>query len=212
MKPLVKIYHLSILVIILLSSCEKQPELTQYTITGTIENYDPTNFDSIICMDYQLDSNNFMISKYHKLGKCDISKNGTFNVVLIEPLYTDPILKRIDRRMVITDSTAVIGYSVLQAYKNGNVVGYVIKCNEMYVINSLLNNNSRIIYTNKDLTINGIINWTLNSSTTYHWNLKKGWNEVVYTYKVTTNGMTTTMSMEATNSTTEDLKWRFIKY
>jgi len=212
MKALIKFYSLTIILIILFVSCENKTELTGNYISGTVENYDPTTFDSINCMDYQLDSNYLMITKYHKVGKCTISKNGNFNTALNEPLYTYPIMDRIDKAMVISDSTAIIGYLILQAYKNGNVVGYVIKCSEEYYNYPTGSNFSTMIYVNKDVTINGTSNIGINFSTTYHLNLKKGWNEVINTYTVTTLGTTTKSSLDVTNTTTEDLKWRFIKY
>ena len=210
MSQLFKIYFLGIL-ITLLVSCENHTEFIENNITGIIENYDPTSFDSIICMNFQLDSNYLMRTKYQRISKCDISKNGTFNAVLTEPLYTYPILERIDKQAVISDTTAVIGNLILEAYKNGKAVGYIIKCSEEYASYPLGSNNATNLYVNKDLTINGTIYIGLNWSTTYHLNLKKGWNEVVYTYKVTTLA-TTTNSLEITNTTTENLKWRFVKY
>ncbi len=210
MSQLFKVYFLGIL-ITLLVSCENHAEFTENNITGIIENYDPTSIDSIICLNFQLDSNYLRRTKYQRISKCDISKNGTFNVVLTEPLYTYPILDRIDKQAVISDTTAVIGNLILQAYKNGKVVGYIIKCSEEYANYPLGSNNATNLYVNKDLTINGTIYIGLNWSTTYHLNLKKGWNEVVYTYKVTTLA-TTTNRLEITNTTTENLKWRFVKY
>ena len=213
MKTLLKFYSIIIFSAILLVSCENKSELTENYISGSIESYDPASFDSICCMDYKIDSLSYRMINFHKVGKCNISTKGNFHAVLNEPVNTYPILSGIDREFIISDTTAIIGYLSLQAYKNGNIVGYVIKCSNDYLINTLGSDYSSRIYTNKDVTIEGTIYFgVFKNSITYHLNLKKGWNEVVYTYKVTSLPGNIIVSLEVTNTTSEDLKWRYIKY
>jgi len=193
-------------------SCEN--DFTQIKIPITLGDYDSAAFDSVICLNYQLDTNYMEITEYYIMSKCKITESGTFNATYTVPLYTYPITERIHKPTVISDTTVKIGYSALHTYKNGIATGFLIKCNDAYFSNPTGNNHAIYIYVNKDVTINGSVRLNQNSTITHHLNLKKGWNEVVYTYNYIYNPANIieapTLNLEVTNTTSENLKWRYI--
>ncbi len=212
MNILLKIFFFCTLTVLVLS-CEN--DLTAIKISGEIENYDPAAFDSIICLNYKLDTNYLRITAYHSMSKCSISKNGTFNATCTEPLYTYPITERIKTPTEISDTTVKIAYMRLQAYKNGKISGFLEKCNEAYMSNPMGNNHALYMYANKDVTVNGSVRPDQNTTITHRLSLKKGWNEIVYTYNYIYNPANIiealTLNLEVTNTTTENLRWRYIK-
>lgn len=212
MKILSKIYSLITLIILLFVSCEDKTEITYGYINGYIEDYEPTIFDSVCCFDYKIDSATSAYTNFHKVGKIDVNSTGYFSAVLSEPLNKHAILSRIERVFSISDSTVHIGYLRLQAYKYGNPIGYIIKCTDDFYYKQGLNNYSTMIYVDKAVTINGTF-YPNRNSMTYNLDLKKGWNEVINTYSfILQSDNKYNINILVSNTTTENLKWRFIKY
>lgn len=212
MKTLLTFLSFTVFSMMLFVSCENKTELTQNYISGSIDSYDPTSFDSILCMDYKIDSVTSIYTNYHKVGNVVINSTGKFSAVLTAPLNKHTILSRIEGNFSISDSTVYIGYLRLQAYKNGKAIGYVIKCSDGFYTTTAFSNYSSMIYVNKNVTINGTFYHNQNSMT-YNLNLKKGWNEVIYTYTyILQSDNKYNMGLTISNTTNEHLKWRFIKY
>jgi hypothetical protein len=178
------------------TQCENPDITLKGNIDGTISNFSKGTFDKIKC---------FNEAENHLIGESELSSLGRFSFSLSIPVC-DEIGS--DEDIVVSDPTTKVAKCYMYAYKNGEYVGEIIKCNEIYKDNykSAGAIYTQLIYADRPCTCSGsIIGY--HSETIIDFSFKKGWNEVS-TEVISYNSMLT--KYKHSTNIPSNLKWFFI--
>ena len=198
MKVLKTVFQILFLSFVLVS-CENADVTLDGTLQGTIDSYSSSSFNVVKFID--INSNNETV-----LGSCTPTSSGKFSMTLSVPTLNT--LGDEPSGVTVSDKNAQIGMGgILLAYKNSDIVGYVIKTDMSSFSGSISEINGNLalfMYADRNVTIKGT--YTSGSeSETYDLNLKKGWNEVNLEMSVTSS--TATVSISSTIPS--NLKWKY---
>jgi len=195
LKTVSQILFLSLVLV----SCNNADVSLDGTLQGTIDNYSTSSFNIVKCID--LGSSNESV-----LGSCTPASSGKFSMTLSIPKLNS--MGNEPTGVTVSDKNAQIGTGgILLAYKDANVVGYVIKTDISSFDGSIDEINGNLVlfmYADRSVTIKG--SETSGSSTeTYDLKLKKGWNEI--NFKVSATSSKSSISISST--VPSNLKWKY---
>ena len=214
------IIHFLIILPLFLIGCVEKTDINSNYLTGTILKYTSESIDSIVCVNIELDSQLYPTGKYYRISKSLITEVGKFEVQLSTPIYFSPFLDSITQKELKSDSTWIVGTMKIYAYKNGNKIGELCKCNEQYYSNTtsytskLGETVSVFFYSNIETNIFGTLYKNGNKKPDlFDMNILKGWNEIFFAIKtdsIVRDNPAYQRHIELTNETTEKMDWRLI--
>ena len=196
-------------------------DLKGSVLSGTITSLTSGKIDSVLILLSQEDVN----QPFKIMGKGAISAASTFSISLPIPESKSLTKIALGEEFVgtISDTNAIVSENAIQIFgvKNGNQVGMIMKSNfsTMDSIDSNAASFAIVVYCDRSLTVSGLIETsetqsgvTLQDIQKNNFTLAKGWNELVYTQKITVQSATkVTHELSLSNYTTNDLKWRFFE-
>jgi hypothetical protein len=178
------------------------------------------------------------------LGSCNVSSTGSFSINLTTPTNAPVLVKSYlldEFEGKVSNENASISYASLLCFKDGQIIGWLVKCN--FPVDQTSNNigissdgygkgaiygkvgsaYSDILFCSDPVTIEGNAVSEISLPVTpgyymdrmiigYDISFKQGWNEVVIKYtKYSTSKPAYVFNVGYSNLITNDLKWRIFK-